>query len=394
MDWINNFDLMLLEKINTFDIEKKDKNLIIKDFKAISSNADKFKWLNKLHYKEIKANSGKKYFYQDILDSIDEYSKQVLKKDETKYDDLIIGKMYSRIDVSVFANNGNNVSGVLPDKNSEDNKSVFIILNTDTPYEYKLENNESVNVNNEYYQESKKIKYYAYTRKNSNDFEILKGEKNQRIINANGLNGNDYIYAFKVENHKNKKQYKYLGKYIIYSQSKKSPFYFELFPLESLKNNELIKIASKNFVNSVDIFLNSMKNREIEEVEKKTLVKMRCDQGLFRKNILEKYNSKCPLTNIVNVKTLIASHIKPWCACKNEKEKLDPNNGILLSALADKLFDKGLITFNHNGEIIYSSELEESDIEIFKKHLANNILSMNESMKKYMIYHNKNVFIK
>ena len=42
---------------------------------------------------------------------------------------------------------------------------------------------------------------------------------------------------------------------------------------------------------------------------------------------------------------LIASHIKPW-AVSDSKERIDPNNGFILSPLYDKLFDRGYITFS------------------------------------------------
>lgn len=394
MDWINDFDLMLEQTISKFDdITEEGMNLVKKDFKSISSNADKFKWLEKQKDKEIKsANNFKKYTYEDILNSIDEYSKTVLFNNETKPDEIVVGKIYTRDDIRAFSNNGDNASGVLNDKNSENSNSTFITLNLNEPYKYNLENEQHTMVQNEYNEETKEIKYYAFTRKNANDLSILKNERNQRIMKANGLDENSFIYAFESIG---KGKYKYLGKYIFKIQSTEAPFYFELLNFNQIKGKNIKEISNQSLLNSIDVFSKIVnKEKTLNDVEKKALVKIRCDQGVFRNDLLKKYNNKCPLTNIVNVKTLIASHIKPWCACKNKKEKLDPNNGILLSALADKLFDKGLITFNHNGEIIYSSELEESDIEIFKKHLVNNILSMNEYMREYMIYHNKNVFIK
>jgi hypothetical protein len=54
------------------------------------------------------------------------------------------------------------------------------------------------------------------------------------------------------------------------------------------------------------------------------------------------------------------SHIKPWNVSTNE-ERLDRHNGILLSALFDRLFDRGLITFNNDGAILASSCLAPDD---------------------------------
>jgi hypothetical protein len=89
---------------------------------------------------------------------------------------------------------------------------------------------------------------------------------------------------------------------------------------------------------------------------------------------------------------LLASHIKPWSRCNNS-EKLDPNNGLLLSPLLDRLFDQGLITFNETGSIQFSRELIESDqdkmgltaeLDLRKK--------MTEGMKNYMRYHREFIF--
>ena len=73
-------------------------------------------------------------------------------------------------------------------------------------------------------------------------------------------------------------------------------------------------------------------------------------------SIEKNYNTKCAITGIDIPKLLLASHIVPWS--KNEKERLNPENGICLSALYDKAFDKGLIGINLNHEIILSKDLK------------------------------------
>ncbi len=73
-------------------------------------------------------------------------------------------------------------------------------------------------------------------------------------------------------------------------------------------------------------------------------MKSRVGQGDFRKSLIEKYDGKCVVTGIDLTKLLIASHIKPWRISDN-KERLSSENGLLLSANLDKLFDSGLITF-------------------------------------------------
>lgn len=85
-------------------------------------------------------------------------------------------------------------------------------------------------------------------------------------------------------------------------------------------------------------------DKAIEKTTKDALVKSRVGQGDFRKSLIEKYDGKCVVTGIDLTKLLIASHIKPWRISDN-KERLSSENGLLLSANLDKLFDSGLITF-------------------------------------------------
>lgn len=65
----------------------------------------------------------------------------------------------------------------------------------------------------------------------------------------------------------------------------------------------------------------------------------------------------------------MASHIVPWAA--NEKERLNPANGICLSSLYDKAFDCGLISFLDNGQVIFSNRLERNvGKEYYDKHFG------------------------
>lgn len=85
-------------------------------------------------------------------------------------------------------------------------------------------------------------------------------------------------------------------------------------------------------------------------------VKVRVNQDLFRKIVLTNYSNQCAITGIKIPELLIASHIKPWS--KDEGQRLNPANGICLSATFDKAFDKGLITLNDNLEVLTSKYLK------------------------------------
>ncbi len=74
------------------------------------------------------------------------------------------------------------------------------------------------------------------------------------------------------------------------------------------------------------------------------IVKQRRGQGFFRQAILSAYNRKCCISGTSVPELLRASHILPWSSFP--QERLNPRNGLCLSAIHDAAFDKGLITFN------------------------------------------------
>ena len=130
----------------------------------------------------------------------------------------------------------------------------------------------------------------------------------------------------------------------------------------------------------------------LQETERSAIVKSRIGQGLFRKELIKKYDGCCVITGINERKLLIASHIKPWAVCSNE-ERLSPENGLLLSPTFDKLFDYGLISFADTGRIIISSQL--SDEVVNKLHITATDtfnLKATSALKKNLEYHRDVVF--
>lgn len=97
--------------------------------------------------------------------------------------------------------------------------------------------------------------------------------------------------------------------------------------------------------------------------ERSGLVTSRVGQGAYRKRIIHRWEYKCAVTNFNKLDILIASHIVPWSKA-TDHERLDVNNGILLSPTYDALFDKHLITFDIHGKIILTDQIDSS---AFKK---------------------------
>lgn len=93
--------------------------------------------------------------------------------------------------------------------------------------------------------------------------------------------------------------------------------------------------------------------------ERSGLVTSRVGQGAYRKRIIHRWEYKCAVTNFNKLDILIASHIVPWSKA-TDHERLDVNNGLLLSPTYDALFDKHLITFDNKGKILLSDKIEFS----------------------------------
>lgn len=93
------------------------------------------------------------------------------------------------------------------------------------------------------------------------------------------------------------------------------------------------------------------------ETERKGLVNTRVGQGAYRKRIIHRWEYQCAVTGFDKLEVLIASHIVPWSESDNN-ERLDVNNGLLLSPTYDALFDKHLISFEDSGKIILSDRIE------------------------------------
>ena len=102
------------------------------------------------------------------------------------------------------------------------------------------------------------------------------------------------------------------------------------------------------------------KYRKPNETERKGLVTSRVGQGYYRQKIIERWEGECPVSGLSIIPILIASHIVPWSQ-SNDEEKLDVNNGILLSPNVDALFDKHLISFENDGLILISDKVSRED---------------------------------
>ena len=173
---------------------------------------------------------------------------------------------------------------------------------------------------------------------------------------------------------------------------------------KNIRGNHMYSNALKQYrmyLNAIDVqpdcqsYEETIKNdTTISETERIALVKSRIGQGIFREKLFKKYHGQCIITGINHPKLLVASHIKPWAASTNA-ERLQVDNGLLLSATYDRLFDSGLITFDHRGKLFISSLLSAENIT--RLHLVSQTiypLLLTPQMKDHLEYHNDKIFVK
>lgn len=98
---------------------------------------------------------------------------------------------------------------------------------------------------------------------------------------------------------------------------------------------------------------------------RQVLTEQRVKQNFFRRAVLASYRGRCCMSGLSDSRLLVASHIVPWS--KDKTNRLNPSNGLCLSALHDKTFDKGLITLTDDFEIIVSNELKKRNENFVKE---------------------------
>lgn len=84
----------------------------------------------------------------------------------------------------------------------------------------------------------------------------------------------------------------------------------------------------------------------LDETERDTLVKQRIGQNVLRKKLLDIYDGQCAMCKIDDQNLLRTSHIIPWS--KDEANRLEPTNAIMLCGLHDLAFEQHLLTINED----------------------------------------------
>jgi putative restriction endonuclease len=131
---------------------------------------------------------------------------------------------------------------------------------------------------------------------------------------------------------------------------------------------------------------------DIGPTTKEQLVKSRRGQGVFKANV--RLNEKgCRITGVTDPLHLRASHIKPW-KDSTDDEKLNGCNGLLLAPHIDHLFDRGLISFSANGDLLISPRMDRSILGKWGILETKNVGAFKPEQLQFLKYHLNSVFKK
>ena len=87
-------------------------------------------------------------------------------------------------------------------------------------------------------------------------------------------------------------------------------------------------------------------------------MQQRIKQDFFRRAVLASYRGRCCISGVGEPRLLIASHIVPWR--EDKANRLNPSNGLCLSAIHDKAFDSYLFSLTDDGRVVLSAALKAS----------------------------------
>ena len=183
------------------------------------------------------------------------------------------------------------------------------------------------------------------------------------------------------------------------SAALKSLKQYALYEQEVMEADRIVAQETNPKTISAKLITHFDLTKEGEDVASES--KRRKGQDYFRRMILANYGGRCALTGIDVPQLLLASHIIPWSDKTHKQERLNPCNGICLSALYDKAFDQGLITISPDDYcVVLSSALRENETkEYYDKHFdcikGQKLTLPTEYLpsREFLAYHRDKVFV-
>jgi hypothetical protein len=131
----------------------------------------------------------------------------------------------------------------------------------------------------------------------------------------------------------------------------------------------------------------------LDVTEKQALVLARRGQGRFRDLVSER-ELRCRITLVDRPEHLRASHCKPWRDSTND-ERLDPNNGLMLTPSIDHLFDRGFISFEGSGRVLLSPVAHRPSLQRMGVAVDHdvNVGRFTPDQERFLEYHRDAVFL-
>jgi HNH endonuclease len=136
-----------------------------------------------------------------------------------------------------------------------------------------------------------------------------------------------------------------------------------------------------------------LQNTTLAETTRKALIKARIGEGLFRRNVAS-IEYRCRVTGVTYPTHLFASHIKPWRESTND-ERLNGENGLLLTPSIDHLFDRGFISFEDNGELMISDVAHKESVRRMGVDTERvvRVGKFSEQQRFFLAHHRRSVFL-
>jgi putative restriction endonuclease len=131
----------------------------------------------------------------------------------------------------------------------------------------------------------------------------------------------------------------------------------------------------------------------VRDTDRVAIIRARNGQGLFRDRV-SRIESRCRVTGVENPVHLLASHCKPWRDSTNE-ERLNGENGLLLTPSIDHLFDRGFIGFEDNGKLIISPVAHRPSLERMGIDTTSivNVGGFTSGQKQFLDFHRNSVLL-
>ncbi|MGH8545531.1 MAG: HNH endonuclease [Gammaproteobacteria bacterium] len=135
-------------------------------------------------------------------------------------------------------------------------------------------------------------------------------------------------------------------------------------------------------------------DRKLSDTQREAVVLARRGQGLFKRNV-QRIETRCRITGVSRPEHLLASHCKPWRDCETYDERIDGENGLLLTPSIDHLFDRGLISFEDSGKLLISpvahrNSLQRMGVPIQQR---TNVGTFSQGQRVFLEYHRERVFL-